>query len=993
LALLCCASPTLAADVEWSATASDGNYDSGSNWIGGAPPEDGDTAIFSSSSTTSLFFLTPGTTVVDSWRFVGPNDFTINTGDREVALTGGGIAVVGGNATIEVTGDGGLSFQHASTSDSATIHISSVDADVSFGGGTAPGANAGTSTIIVDTGGLRFFGTSAAANANIEVNSIGATGAIAEFRDGSTADHAEITVNGGIANLSFQDVSTAANATIVGSSDAQINFEDDSRAGASDISLGNGIVTTDRAFLDFFGTSTADNATITANGDFSSIEFHDDSTAGNADFSLIGSSAVLRLLDNSTAGNADITLTGANSRFELFDNSSAENAMVTANDQTTVSIEGAASGGDARFIINDGATFTIADLTTNSTTAGSIEGAGVFDLGDKALTVGSNNLSTEVSGTIDGVGGSLMKVGTGTLTLSGSNTYEGFTILAAGTLELNTTGHTSHVWVEDGAILAGTGSFGVPLTGPGGLTALSGATVAPGPATGGIGTLTVAGGNIVFESGSHFRVDVNASGESDVLVAGFGTVDLTGAILDVIAASGNYALSTSYTIIDNATGIDPITGTFASLNSNLAFLTPSVDYAGGDGNDVILTMTRNSVDFSDVARTPNQAAVAGALETLPLDDPLITPLLSQDDAGARQAFDALSGEIHASVAGLLVDQSSFVRNAILGRLGQAGAGGGGTADLAALGLGGPTTVAGIDATPMMGLGMGEARSNVPSPASASQLAFWTQGFGSWGDFDDDGNAASLDRTLGGFVSGVDGNLGDGWRGGFAVGYTRTDASVDARLSSAEIDSYHIAAYAGGRLGSVALRTGAAWTWHDIDTSRTIAFMGFAEHADASYDGGTGQVFGELALPFATGGVALEPFAGLAYVHVDTDGFTEDGGIAALTSHGADQDVGYSRLGLRVAGTTLIGGVKAMPHASFAWQHAFDDVTPDIALAFAGAGPGFGIAGTPIARDSAFIEAGIDARIAPDATLGMSYQGQLGDGVEDHGLNGRLNWQF
>ena len=55
-------------------------------------------------------------------------------------------------------------------------------------------------------------------------------------------------------------------------------------------------------------------------------------------------------------------------------------------------------------------------------TAGSIEGAGTYELGSKALTVGSNNLSTEVSGTIvdggvGGTGGSLIKVGTGTLTL------------------------------------------------------------------------------------------------------------------------------------------------------------------------------------------------------------------------------------------------------------------------------------------------------------------------------------------------------------------------------------------------------------------------------------------------------------------------------------------------------------------------------------------------------------------------------------------------
>jgi autotransporter-associated beta strand protein len=51
--------------------------------------------------------------------------------------------------------------------------------------------------------------------------------------------------------------------------------------------------------------------------------------------------------------------------------------------------------------------------------------------------VGGNNLSTTVSGTIsdDGLSGSLVKVGTGTLTLSGNNSYGGGTIINAGTLD------------------------------------------------------------------------------------------------------------------------------------------------------------------------------------------------------------------------------------------------------------------------------------------------------------------------------------------------------------------------------------------------------------------------------------------------------------------------------------------------------------------------------------------------------------------------------
>ena len=50
--------------------------------------------------------------------------------------------------------------------------------------------------------------------------------------------------------------------------------------------------------------------------------------------------------------------------------------------------------------IGAGAFFSIQALTSPGMTAGSIEGAGNFYLGSKQLTVGGNNLSTEVSGQI-----------------------------------------------------------------------------------------------------------------------------------------------------------------------------------------------------------------------------------------------------------------------------------------------------------------------------------------------------------------------------------------------------------------------------------------------------------------------------------------------------------------------------------------------------------------------------------------------------------------
>jgi len=75
--------------------------------------------------------------------------------------------------------------------------------------------------------------------------------------------------------------------------------------------------------------------------------------------------------------------------------------------------------------------------------ASSIEDSGLLNLGSNKLTVGSNNLSTIFSGAIKdggnygGSAASLVKIGTGTVTLSGANTYTGGTSVNAGTLLVN----------------------------------------------------------------------------------------------------------------------------------------------------------------------------------------------------------------------------------------------------------------------------------------------------------------------------------------------------------------------------------------------------------------------------------------------------------------------------------------------------------------------------------------------------------------------------
>jgi len=129
----------------------------------------------------------------------------------------------------------------------------------------------------------------------------------------------------------------------------------------------------------------------------------------------------------STLGNATINIGG---QLQFFSGSTAGNAALNNNGQI---------------------------IFFTSATAGSIAGSGSYDLQGNQLTVGSNNLSTVVSGHI--YGGSLVKIGTGTLTLASYQAMIGDITINGGTLQVGYSGSPyDFTGVIQGAVTVGTGS-------------------------------------------------------------------------------------------------------------------------------------------------------------------------------------------------------------------------------------------------------------------------------------------------------------------------------------------------------------------------------------------------------------------------------------------------------------------------------------------------------------------------------------------------------
>ncbi len=395
-----------------------------------------------------------------------------------------------------------------------------------------------------------------------------------EFNNNATAANATFfnyAGFGGGGHTTFTDTSTAANATF-------FNYPADT----GDF---------DQGYTQFYGTASADNATFTCYGatypglfgiDYGgAVSFSDETTAAESIFTMEGGTGTqtgggqLSFSVNSTAANSTITIeAGSNGGLDAY--------LYFLQDSL---------GGHARIILSG--TLDMSGHNSPGVTTGSIEGSGHVFLGANNLTVGSNSLSTTFSGVIQD-DGSLTKTGTGTLILSGANTYTGGTTITRGRLVVNNrsgsgTG-SGPVQVNRGTLRGGGTIAGAVTVGTG---SGPGAVLSPGQSGNRPRTLNIQSALTLNSDGS-YNFGLNSNTGIATKVVTNGVTIISGAIFS-FSEFGNGVLSfgSVLTAIDNTAGT-PIAGTFSNLADGSIFTVGSntflVNYEGGDGNDLTLTV-------------------------------------------------------------------------------------------------------------------------------------------------------------------------------------------------------------------------------------------------------------------------------------------------------------------------------------------------------------------------------------------------------------------
>ncbi|MGL4318776.1 MAG: autotransporter domain-containing protein [Pseudomonas sp.] len=469
-------------------------------------------------------------------------------------------------------------------------------------------------------------------------------------------------------------------------------------------------------------------------------------------------------------------------------------------------------------------------------------------------------------------------------------------------------------------------------------------------------------GDLNLASGASLTLNLAADGSHSPTSVG-GSASLAGANLQIIAASGDYPRIGQYQVLQADGGVS---GRFAGVSSNLAFLTPELSYSA---NSVELQLLRNDLAFADLASSGNGRSVADAVQGSG-DGVLYQTLLGSDAEQAQRGLEQLAGSANASITSASLAGSAQIGGSMLSAMQQMGSSG--NLQAALLREDGPQLVAS---------GVPREARNLNDPAAAGRL--WLQGLGSHGKLDSDSGDISQDNA--GTALGADWALDEQWRLGVLGGYGRTDVDADHGASS-DIDSLHLGLYAQRQSGPLALRLGAAYSWHDNSSERRIDFSGFSDRLRGDYDADSQQAFAELGYQLADGRLLAEPFANLGYQRYSHESYDEQGGAAALHVEQQDQDNLSTTLGLRLAHLgNLDNGMSLTPRASLGWRHTYGDLQSSAQQAFLSGGSAFSVEGSALDRNSLLLSAGVDLGISATQSLGLGYSGELGDDTQNHAL--------
>lgn len=501
------------------------------------------------------------------------------------------------------------------------------------------------------------------------------------------------------------------------------------------------------------------------------------------------------------------------------------------------------------------------------------------------------------------------------------------------------------------------------------------------------GTLNLRSSDLTINAGPNSSAgDVTTNSGSTVLttITGDGNTSGAGSInLGRIVASGSVALS-------SGTTVTPDIASYSAISSGARYILASGGSTATVGN---VTATNTGLYTWQVLR--GDAASLGQSAD---DIYLIASKVSLGDLTGRSSLGGIAGGNVASVAsvmdGLANSDNAFAQtvNTQLGALATSSPSALGAAlkSMAPDVTGGAvqattsatTAVSNVisNRSDAVRLAMADGQTGVSTGDTLRSLGVWMQPFGFHAIQGVRKGVDGYDVSSGGLAAGIDTQLLDRLRAGFALSYGNT--GVDGRSTtsdnSTDIDSYQATLYATYQGSPWYVDTQIGYGYNQYDSKRQAIVGTIDEVAKGDFDGR--QLNARLGggYPIPLGRVVVTPNASLSYIYLTQGAYDETNAptlglrVSSYNTHSLKSGVGS-----KVSTSFDAGSGKLMLEASAAWLHEFHDAAPATSARFAFGGTSFRSEGARQVADAAGLGVGL-TYTQGQYSLSLQYDSEIKD---------------
>ncbi|MFZ1871290.1 MAG: autotransporter domain-containing protein [Chania sp.] len=526
--------------------------------------------------------------------------------------------------------------------------------------------------------------------------------------------------------------------------------------------------------------------------------------------------------------------------------------------------------------------------------------------------------------------GSLVKLGAGTLIMTGDNTYQGGTRVDQGELYGFTESFGS------GTVAVNGGKFGV-------LARYNDTFTLKGE----LASTESHKANIAVNAGGTYVVSTGESVSVGQLTFNNGSMITVGSTnKDVFEEVFNHGTVVSGTVTaDRLTGADK-----AIAIPQYAFFKTDVDISG---NSLTASFGRNKdVTFASYASSHNGRSIGHAIEGSG-SGALFDSLLMASGDEVRNTHDSLGSDMY-----LNTQNASIVNSMTLSRV----------IKDQAVGVGGGRYVETVD--------------------GAGRL--WVAPIGSWSKVDY--GQSSMDVDFYAALIGGEINASASTKLGLYFGAGSTDFKGN-RQSRIDSDDLHFGVYGVSNIADMAsLNYGAMHTRQNRDAHRTLLVGDQMANNSVSPDVDITQLFAEAAYSgLTTDTYSIEPYAGFSWLHIKSDGYVETVNHMQFTTDVDNQDLQVTTLGARAALPFTLGEMKMAVKGDLYGMHFFGDSTPEATMHLADSGVAK-IQGGKLST-LVGVGLGVETKLNNAATFGISYTGAYNSDVTSNGFYAKLKIDF